>query len=122
MVDPAIASRFKNCDFIFTNDGSVPPGNFSFAKAKLDKLAPLPHWTLHDLRRSAATGCARIGVNPIVADKLLNHKRGELTEIAKIYQKHDYEKECQAALTLWGNHVAALTGGATNIVPMKRGA
>jgi integrase len=117
--------KFRNCDWIFSTNGDAPSGNFSAAKAKVDKLAPLPHWTIHDLRRSCTTGLARIGVSPIVADKLLNHKRGELSAIAAIYQKHDFAKECEDALTRWADHVSALVGASPQtaigkVVRMKK--
>ena len=41
-----------------------------------DKASPIPHWILHDLRRTAATGMARLNIAPHVVDKVLNHVSG----------------------------------------------
>ncbi len=38
----------------------------------------IPPWTLHDLRRTAATGMAGLNITPHVVDKVLNHVCGEI--------------------------------------------
>jgi len=45
-----------------TTAGKRPVSGFSKAKARLDRLSGVEGWTLHDLRRSAATHMARLGV------------------------------------------------------------
>jgi len=65
----------------------------------------LAHWTLHDLRRSFSTGCARIGVQPFLIELMLNHQfEGE----AGTYNKHKYAKEMAAAWQKWSAHVTAI--------------
>jgi integrase len=55
-------------------------------KAKRDELgdmaAPIPHWILHDLRRTAATSMARLNIPPHVVDKVLNHVSGTIRGVA----------------------------------------
>ncbi len=51
---------------------------------------------------------ARLGVAPHVADKILNHQTGTISGVAAVYQRHEFLAERQAALDLWGAHVAAL--------------
>jgi integrase len=77
----------------------------------------LPHWRLHDLRRTTRTGLGRLGVAPHVAELAVNHvKKGMIG----VYDKHRYQREIAAALALWSDHVAAIVdGGATNIVPLR---
>jgi integrase len=86
------------------------PVSFSRMKGELDALLPagMPAWVLHDLRRSAASGMASLGVQLPVIEKVLNHQSGSFRGVCGIYQRHSYATEKRAALDLWGAHVAAL--------------
>ncbi|RYB05716.1 DUF4102 domain-containing protein [Lichenibacterium ramalinae] len=72
--------------------------------------AALPPWRLHDLRRSAATRMADLGVQPHVVEALLNHISGSKAGVAGIYNRATYRDEKRAALLLWADHVMALVG------------
>jgi integrase len=62
----------------------------------------IPHWTPHDLRRTATTRMAEdLGVAPHVVDKILNHTSGTIRGVAKIYNRASYLKERRAALDAW---------------------
>jgi integrase len=65
-------------------------------------------FTLHDLRRSAATGMAALRIAPHVVDKILNHSTGKIAGVAKIYNRYEYAPEREAALEAWGRHVESL--------------
>ncbi|MGB8840155.1 MAG: integrase arm-type DNA-binding domain-containing protein [Aliidongia sp.] len=104
---------------LFTTTGKTVVSGWSRAKDRLDALlmapgadtgppAPIPHWTLHDLRRSAATGMARMNVAPHVVEKILNHQSGTIRGVAAIYNRHAYLDERRAALFLWAEAVAAM--------------
>lgn len=56
----------------------------------------------HDLRRTAATHMARMGVQRIVLAKILNHADNGVTAI---YDRSTYDREKQEALTMWGDRV-----------------
>ena len=56
----------------------------AMAAASGEEVAP---FTLHDLRRSAATGMAALGIAPHVVDKILNHSSGKIAGVAKIYNR-----------------------------------
>lgn len=58
---------------------------FGYAKANLAKLMDVNGWRLDDLRRTATTGMARLGVAPHVADKVLNHTAGTIRGVAAVY-------------------------------------
>jgi integrase len=58
----------------------------------------LDHFTLHDLRRTARTHLARLGVALHVAERCLNHK---LPGINDIYDTHDYLSERRLAMNGW---------------------
>jgi integrase len=82
-----------------------------------DKVA---EWTLHDLRRTAATGMANIGVQPHIIEAVLNHVSGHKVGVAGIYNRSSYEREVTAALALWADHVRVLVeGGEKKIVPLR---
>jgi integrase len=92
--------RWNGGDFLLsTTAGRVPVSGFSKAKARVDKLSKVEGWTLHDLRRSAATHMARLGVPPKHVEMVLGH----VTEgVAGIYNRYEYLPEKRAALDLWG--------------------
>ena len=63
-------------------------------------------WTVHDLRRTVATGLARLGCPRVVQDRILNHVDNS---IAAIYDRHSYDGEARAWLQKWADHMDALT-------------
>ncbi|SEP22406.1 Phage integrase family protein [Methylobacterium sp. UNC300MFChir4.1] len=87
---------------------------WSNSKERMDKriaasgLAMAP-WRLHDLRRTAATGMASIGVLPHVVEAVLNHISGSKAGVAGIYNRATYAREKREALDLWAAHVLALS-------------
>jgi len=60
------------------------------------------HWRLHDLRRTAATHMARLGVAHETIGRVLNHSRGGVTDI---YNRWSYLPELREALEKWGARV-----------------
>lgn len=68
----------------------------------------LQHWTLHDLRRTFASGLAALDVRIEVIEKLLNHVSGVFGGVVGIYQRHSYMDEMLEAISLWEDHVASL--------------
>src|SRR5215210_1806673 len=87
-----------------------PFRNFVHAKPKLDKKAGVSSWRLHDLRRTAISGMARLGVAPHVADKILNHTAGTISGVAAVYQRHEFMAEWKQALDAWARHVGEQSG------------
>src|SRR5271165_7093634 len=99
----------KRDAFVFTTTGATPVSGFSRAKEGFDKamLAVLRkaaiergddpdkieapgHWTLHDLRRTAASGMAGLGIAPHLVEAVPNHKSGTIKGVARVYNKYDY--------------------------------
>jgi integrase len=77
-------------------------------------------WILHDLRRTAATGMARLNIPPHVVDKVLNHVSGTIRGVAAVYNRFGYVEERKAALEAWGRYVAGLVRpAANNVVEMR---
>lgn len=75
-------SREDGADLLFSGTGRTSASGFSKQKAKLDAEMGVPDWTLHDLRRTATTGMARLGIAPHVADRVLNHTAGTIHGVA----------------------------------------
>jgi len=78
-------------------------------------LLGLEDATPHDLRRTAATGMARLGVTRLVIDKVLNHVSADPSTIAGVYDRHAYESEKRCALESWADSIVAILRGHENI-------
>ncbi len=112
---------------LFTTTGKTPVSGYSKAKKRLDAAItklndgePLEGWTLHDLRRTLATGMQRLGVRFEVTEAILNHVGKSQSGVAGIYQQHDWGPEKRAALQAWSEHIERLLTGAdeTNVVQL----
>lgn len=106
--------RTKGSSFVFTTTGTTAISGFSRAKATLDAAvasggATLPPWRFHDLRRSTASGMARLGVSIAAVEKTLNHVSGTFGGIVGVYQRHDFLAEKRDALARWADHLSRLS-------------
>jgi integrase len=81
-----------------------------------------PSWRVHDLRRTAATRMAELGVQPHIIEAVLNHVSGHKHGVAGIYNRATYEPDKRQALALWAEHLLAIVEGRKRVVvPLKRG-
>jgi integrase len=78
---------------------------------RLDERMKIPHWRLHDLRRTAATGMAGIGISPHIVEAALNHVSGFRAGVAGTYNRYNYANEKRAALERWALHVQGTVSG-----------
>jgi integrase len=90
---------------------------FALADGK-EEPGEIEEWRLHDLRRTAATHMARLGVDRLVIGKVLNHAEGGVT---KRYDRHRYDAEKRAALDRWAFHLQEIIDGTVNgkVVQLK---
>ena len=91
--------------FISTTTGSTPVSGFAKGRNHLARAmaeigakergeaAKIPKWTFHDLRRTAATGMARLGIPVRITEAVLNHVSGTGGGIVTVYQRHDSAEE-----------------------------
>jgi integrase len=101
--------RINGSRYVFTTAGTTPVQGWSAAKASLDKqMGEGESFTLHDLRRTAASGMAQLGIPPQVVDKILNHTGGTISGVAAIYNRHQYADERKTALEAWSRHIESL--------------
>jgi len=114
--------RVNDSDLVFTTTGSSKISGFSKLKRRLDAASKVEGWIFHDLRRTATTGMASLGIPPHVADKILNHRQGTIRGVAKVYNRFQYQPERRTALQAWANYVEAILNrrsGHSNIVPIR---
>jgi len=117
----ALPKIYGKSGYLFTTTGEAPVSGFSRAKRKLDKAMlaiarketgddelEISDFWLHDARRTAASGMARLGVNLPVIEKVLNHTSGSFAGIVRVYQKHSFADEKKVALEAWGRFVMSL--------------
>lgn len=103
---------FDDSPYLFPAARSMNPrttvfNGWSKAKAQFDQESEVYGWTLHDLRRTFATGLAQLGVTQTVTEKLLNHvSGGSQSPIAQVYNRHQYQAEMKGALQQWESCLA----------------
>jgi integrase len=115
-----ILAEPRTGDLVFSTTGRTPPSGFGKAKARLDEridkmresdgLAPMPPWTLHDLRRTMVTMMnERLGIAPHVVEAVVNHVSGlAKAGVAGVYNRALYLEDRRRALSAWSDCVAAL--------------
>ena len=130
----------KKDGFIFTTTGATPVSGFSRVKAAIDKVIvealkeqaaergddpaevrPPAGWVFHDMRRTAASGMAGLGIAPHVVEAVLAHKSGTIKGVAAVYNRYSYATEKRAALDAWARRLDAIVTGsrAGNVVELK---
>jgi integrase len=83
-------------------------------RRKIDaKAKAMPHWVLHDLRRTFVTMLGDLKIAPPhVVEAIVNHMGGVKAGVAGIYNKALYLEERRHALNAWGWHVETLVAAA----------
>jgi integrase len=91
--------------FVFSTNGREPFSGFSKAKRALDaevaklrkaeRRPAMPHWTHHDLRRTARSLVSRAGVSADIAERVLGHV---IPGVRGVYDRYEYIDEKRDAL------------------------
>jgi len=111
--------RFANGDYVFTHNGGRHMRTYYEAKRIVDAAiaeagTKLPRWTIHDLRRTAATLMAGHGVLPHILSSILGHSAAAAVStmpsstVTKIYNRYAYLEERRQALEAWAQYVVSL--------------
>jgi integrase len=131
--------KFEGNDYVFTSKPGRPVSGFSKAKVIADRrvlearqksaeetgqdpkaATPLPAWRIHDLRRTAASNMARMGIPPHVVAAVLNHSPGSTQGITAIYNRYRYSDEKRDALYRWARHIESLLNSPpANVVDLQ---
>jgi integrase len=107
---------------IFTTNGRTPISGWSKIKARLDALMgdDVPAWRLHDLRRTAVTHMAELGIAPHVIELVVNHISGARAGVAGVYNRSQMMPERRAALERWAAHIESIVAGRPATVILLR--
>lgn len=120
--------------FLFTTTGATPVSAFSKSKERLDgriararakaEEAPMPGWTLHDLRRTMVTMMnERLRIAPHVVEACVNHvSGGAKAGVAGVYNKALYMEDRRRALEAWATYLGGLINpkDTTNVVKLRK--
>lgn len=79
----------------------------------VDRLK-IPHFTPHDLRRTAATQWAEMGISGDLIDRLQNHVTKQKQGVGHIYNRYSYDKEKQLALEDWERRLLSIVNDETS--------
>ncbi|MEI7444439.1 MAG: tyrosine-type recombinase/integrase [Burkholderiales bacterium] len=114
--------------FVFSSDGgktAMRPETLSvyvseIASEMIKAKEAAEDFDLRDIRRTAETMLARIGVSKDDRAQLLSHGLGGVQD--RHYDKHDYDQQKRAALTRWEAHLDRIRDGRQDekVVPMRR--
>jgi integrase len=108
-------------EYLLTTTGDTHVSGYSRGKRAIDvHMGELPRWTFHDLRRTTASGMARLGIALPVIEKVLNHSSGSFAGIVGVYQRHHFSDEKRRALEVWGAFILDLVDGRpANVVSLR---
>jgi integrase len=131
----AILSARPSRKLLFSTTAGTPFGAVSKAKKRLDekvlafrkaanpKSGPLPHWTLHDLRRSFVTHAHdHLGISIPVIERAINHISGTFGGVVGVYNRAPLLKERRAAFYAWEAFVLDAAGLSRTGTPAGRAA
>jgi integrase len=113
--------RREGRDLVF-GEGEGGFSGWSKAKLALDNASGVTEWTLHDLRRTAATRMSECGVLPHVVEAVLNHVSGHKAGVAGVYNRATYAAEKRDALERLASHIQTALAKAegANVTALKR--
>ncbi len=111
-----LISKASGDDYLFPSllrNASTPinPRALTNAIIKNQHHFKTERFSVHDLRRTAATRMAEIGIPRFDISKLLNHTDQEVTAI---YDHYAYDAEKKRALLKWGRRLQAILDGKTS--------
>jgi integrase len=115
--------RFTRGDHLFsTTFGERSVGGFSKARERLDKITgPIPHWVIHDLRRTMRSHLAdeQLGISERVAESMIAHAPPGIIEN---YVRYKYLEEKRRGFAAWHERlreILAASPPTSNVVPLR---
>jgi integrase len=96
-----------------------PFQNYQIAHRIEHAQCGLAHWTSHDLRRTALTRMAELGVPPIVIGHVANHPTTTKAGMTLgVYVQYPYEREKREALDLWADRLRGIVAGGAEVTQL----
>ena len=100
----------------YAKDQHMTGRAISHAVSTNRELFDIPHWTPHDLRRTAASRIASMGASQQTIEKILNHV---LPGVMGVYNRHGYDAEKRAALDAWADKLQRiLEDRSADVIPI----
>jgi integrase len=120
----ASVPRMAGCDFVFSRNGRTPPSGWNLAKHRIDKAMAkvagkaIPHWVVHDGRRSVVTGMATLKIPVDVIELCVGHTSGVRAGIVGTYNRSTLMDERRDAFERWSRHLTGIVSNkaAGNVV------
>lgn len=81
--------------------------------SRLRSSLGIPHWRIHDARRTLSTRLSEMGVSPHITEVMLGHT---LLGVMAVYNKHDWLEDQAAAYERWWTVIQRELGVATDTV------
>jgi len=109
----------RDREYVFGRSRAGGFCGWSKGKTDFDHTVKLKEpWTVHDLRRTVRTGLGELGIQPHIAEAVINHL---LPKLIRTYDRNKYESEKRAALDQWATHLKTIVAQATgaNVTPLK---
>jgi integrase len=97
-------NKFATTEYVFSGRGGVPLSGWSKRQDALVEASGVD-FNLHDLRKTFRSGLSRLGVDQVLAEMMLNHKRDDLVEI---YDREPRLAERREAAQRWAEHVTTI--------------
>jgi integrase len=113
-----IIGRVERCEgakLLFSTTGETAASGFSKAVFDATQKSGVDGWSPHDLRRTAATGMARLGVSKETIARVLDHAEGGVT--GPVYIRAQYLGEKREALERWSRHLSKILRAKTADAP-----
>ena len=95
----------EECPYVFSTNGRTPVSGFSKAAATITTASKVTGWRSNDLRRSAATHMATLGISKETIRRVLGHSE---TDVTSVYVRHAWIPEKRVALEKWAGFVEEL--------------
>jgi integrase len=122
VIKEALKDAGKGAEYVFpSNGGSLPPHAVATTIRRAQKRFGISQWSAHDLRRTALTGMARLGIAPLTLGHVANHR--SVTKAGTtlgIYVVDPHTEEKARALDLWAARLGAIVSGGAEVIPLAR--
>jgi integrase len=101
--------RRNSTDLLFPSKVSDDRPISGWSKFKHELADGVSGWQLHDLRRTYRSLHGQIGTHREIAERLINHAAGVMTDVEEIYDRYTYMPEMRAAIEKYETHIRQLT-------------
>lgn len=102
-------------------NGHSPVTGWVAAKALIDEKVKIPAWVIHELRHTAVSGMASLGISPHIVSKVVSHTLGRtVSAVTSGYVHADFQAEKAAALQAWADQL--FPPPVDNVVKLDMGA